>query len=55
MDFSSSYDINEHLSAFFEAINLTDAEYHTTGRWSNQLLNVVDYGRSFTIGVRAKL
>jgi TonB-dependent receptor len=55
VDFSSSYDINDHLSAFFEALNLTDAEYHTTGRWSNQLLNVVDYGRSFTIGVRAKL
>ena len=53
IDFSSSYDINEHLSAFFEAFNLTDAEYHTRGRFSNQLLNVVDYGRSFTMGVRA--
>jgi iron complex outermembrane recepter protein len=55
VDFSSSYDINDHLSAFFEALNLTDAEYHTRGRFQNQLLNVVDYGRSFTIGVRAKL
>ena len=54
VDFSSSYDVNRHLSVFMEALNLTDAEYHTTGRFSNQLLNVVDYGRSFTVGVRAK-
>lgn len=55
VDFSSTYDVNSHLSVFFEALNLSDAEYHTRGRFSNQLLNVVDYGRSFTIGVRAKL
>ncbi len=54
VDFSTSYDISSHLSVFFEALNLTDAEYHTTGRFSNQLLNVVDYGRSFTMGVHAK-
>jgi TonB-dependent receptor len=55
LDFSSTYDINSHVSVFFEAINLTDNVYHTRGRFSNQTLNVVDYGRSFTIGVRAKL
>ena len=55
VDFSTSYDINSHFSVFGEALNLTDAEYHTRGRFSNQLLNIVDYGRSFTIGVRAKL
>jgi TonB-dependent receptor len=55
VDFSSSYEIDSHLSVFFEALNLNDAEYHTRGRFDNQLLNVVDYGRTFTIGVRAKL
>jgi iron complex outermembrane receptor protein len=55
LDFSSTYDINSHVSVFFEAINLTDNVYHTRGRFSNQTLNVVDYGRSFTFGVRAKL
>jgi iron complex outermembrane recepter protein len=55
VDFSTSYDINSHLAVFFEALNLTDSEYHTTGRFDNQLLNVVDYGRSFTLQVRAKL
>jgi iron complex outermembrane receptor protein len=55
LDFSSQYDISSHFNVFFEAINLTDNVYHTRGRFSNQTLNVVDYGRSFTIGVRAKL
>ncbi len=54
VDFSSSYDINDHVSVFFEALNLSDTEYHTTGRFSNQLLNAVDYGRSYTVGARAK-
>jgi TonB-dependent receptor len=55
VDFSASYDIDRHFSVFFEALNLNDAEFHTYGRFSNQLLNVVDYGRTFTIGARAKL
>jgi TonB-dependent receptor len=54
VDFSSTYDFTSHLSGFFEALNLTDNIYHTRGRFSNQTLNIVDYGRSFTFGVRAK-
>lgn len=54
VDFSTQYDITSHVSAFFEALNLTDAVYHTYGRFSNQTLNLVDYGRSYTLGVRAK-
>ena len=55
LDFSSSYEVNEHVSVFFEALNLTDTIYKKVGRFDNQTLNVVDYGRSFTFGVRAKL
>ena len=55
VDFSTSYAVDNHFSVFFEALNLANAEYHTRGRFSNQLLNAVDYGRSYTIGVRAKL
>ena len=55
LDFSSSYDIGSHMSVFFEALNLTDNIYHTRGRYDNQTLNVVEYGRQFTFGVRAKL
>lgn len=55
VDFSTSYDINEHLSVNFGAVNLTDEQLVTHGRFDNQTLNVIDYGRSFTIGLRAKL
>ena len=47
-------DLKKHFNVFFEAINLTDNVYHTRGRFDNQTLNVVDYGRSFTVGARAK-
>jgi len=54
VDFSTSYEINRNLSVFFEALNLTDAQLVTHGRFDNQILNVIDYGRSFTLGARAK-
>ncbi len=54
VDFSTRYDINSHLSAYFEALNLTDAIYDLYGRFSNQTLDLVNYGRSFTAGVRVK-
>jgi TonB-dependent receptor len=55
VDFSTQYDINEHVSVFFKSLNLTDAEIVEHGRFDNQILNVHDIGRTFTIGVRAKL
>lgn len=55
LDYSMQYDFNSHLQGYFEALNLTDSVYHTYGRFPNQTLNLIDYGRSFTIGVRAKL
>ena len=55
VDFSTSYDINEHVSLFFKALNLTDSEVIEHGRFDNQILNVQDIGRTFTMGVRAKL
>ncbi len=55
LDFGASYAIDKHLSVFFEAFNLADSVYHTAGRFDNQTLNLVDYGRSFTFGVRARL
>ncbi|MDR3525721.1 MAG: TonB-dependent receptor [Rhizomicrobium sp.] len=55
LDFSTSYDITSQVTVFFEANNLTDATYSTHGRYSNQLLDVVDYGRKFKIGAHFKL
>ncbi|HEX3844515.1 MAG TPA: TonB-dependent receptor [Steroidobacteraceae bacterium] len=54
LDFSTQYDINSHLSAYFQANNLTDSIYRTYGRFSNQTLNLINYGRDFSLGVRAK-
>ena len=55
VDFSTSYDINKHFNVYFEALNLTDQAYATHGRFSEQVLDVVDTGRTFTIGIHAKL
>ncbi len=55
LDFTASYEINKHLNVYFEAYNLTDQVYSTHGRFSEQLLDVVDTGRQFALGIRAKL
>jgi iron complex outermembrane recepter protein len=54
MDFSTSYDFTDNITGYFEAMNLTDATYSTHGRYSNQVLDVVDYGRRFIVGVHVK-
>jgi iron complex outermembrane recepter protein len=55
VDFSTSYQFNEHLNLFFTALNLTDEVYSTHGRFSEQLLDVVDTGRQYTVGVHYRL
>jgi iron complex outermembrane recepter protein len=55
VDFSTSYEINKHFNVYFEALNLTDQAYATHGRFSEQVLDVVDTGRTFTVGIHAKL
>ncbi|WP_240609550.1 TonB-dependent receptor [Phenylobacterium deserti] len=52
IDFSTSYQINEQLNVFFEALNLTNEVQSTHGRFDNQLLDVFAYGRRFTAGAR---
>jgi TonB-dependent receptor len=54
VDLSTSYDINSHINVYFEALNLTDDVFATRGRYSEQTLDVVDTGRTFTLGVHAK-
>ena len=54
VDFSTQYQFTTNLAGYFEALNLSDAVYHSYGRFSNQTLNLVNYGRSFTVGFRAK-
>ncbi|WP_216838995.1 TonB-dependent receptor [Caulobacter sp. S45] len=55
VDFSTSYDITSNLSIYAEALNLSDSGYSTHGRYSNQLLDVVSYGRKFTVGAHIRL
>ncbi|MCP5412467.1 MAG: TonB-dependent receptor [Alphaproteobacteria bacterium] len=54
IDFSTSYDITPSLYVYFSAQNLNDATFSTHGRFSEQLLDMVDYGRRFTLGVHFK-
>jgi TonB-dependent receptor len=55
VDFSAQYDLTSHLSLFFKALNLTNSEIVEHGRFDNQILNIQDFGRTFTLGVRAML
>jgi iron complex outermembrane receptor protein len=54
VDFSTSYMITPELNVYFSALNLNDATFSTHGRFSEQLLDVVDYGRRFTLGFHFK-
>ena len=54
VDFSTSYDFLTHYGVYFEALNLNDSTYSTHGRFKEQVLDVIDFGRRYTLGVRAK-
>jgi len=54
-DMSTSFDFNEHFSVYLTGQNLNNAVFSTHGRFSEQVLNVVDTGRRFTAGVHLKL
>lgn len=51
-DASASYDITDEVTLFVEGINLTEEYTHSRGRFSNQLLDIVDSGRRLSVGVR---
>ncbi|MCD2324391.1 TonB-dependent receptor [Sphingomonas sp. IC-56] len=52
VDLTTSYDVTNNLSVFAEALNLNNNQQSTHGRYSNQLLDVFDYGRRYTLGLR---
>jgi iron complex outermembrane receptor protein len=52
IDLTSSYDISKNFSVFGEALNVNNNQQSTHGRYSNQLLDVFDYGRRYTAGIR---
>ena len=55
VDFSTSYDLTQNTDVYFSALNLNDSTFVTHGRYSEQLLDLVDYGRRFVLGVRVKI
>ncbi len=55
MDISSSYAVTDALTAYGEVLNVLDATYSTRGRFPEQVLDVVDYGRRITLGLRYTL
>jgi TonB-dependent receptor len=52
IDFSTSYDVTPQLNVYLSALKLNDSTYGTRGRFAEQLLDAVDYGRRFTVGFR---
>ncbi len=51
-DASASYDVTGAITVFVEGINLTEEYTHSRGRFSNQLLDIVDSGRRISVGIR---
>ncbi|MDY1010368.1 TonB-dependent receptor [Sphingomonas sp. CFBP9019] len=52
VDLSSSWDVTSKFSVFGEILNINNNQQSTHGRFKNQLLDVFDYGRRFTLGAR---
>ena len=55
LDVSSRYDITDRVTAYFEVTNLLNATFSTRGRFPEQVLDVVAYGRRFTLGLHYEL
>lgn len=55
LDLSTSYRFTPNFDVYFEALNLTDETYSTHGRYKEQILDVVDFGRSYTLGFHVRL
>ena len=55
LDMSTSYDINSHLSVFFDAINLTGANKLQYGRYSEQFYSASEGFARYQLGVRMAL
>jgi TonB-dependent receptor len=55
MTLNTGFTLSLNLTAYLEATNLLDATYSTRGRFPEQVLNAIDYGRRFTIGLHYRL
>jgi TonB-dependent receptor len=55
VDASASYDITRQFTVFGEVTNINNSNFSTHGRFSDQPLDVWNYGRRYTAGVRFRL
>jgi TonB-dependent receptor len=55
MTFNMGWAFTHQITAYFEATNLLHSTYSTRGRFSEQVLDVIDYGRRLTVGLHYKL
>jgi iron complex outermembrane receptor protein len=55
IDVSTSYQLTDQLTVFFEALNVTNETMSTHGRFDNQLLDVFAYGRRYALGARFRM
>jgi TonB-dependent receptor len=55
VDASASYDITRQFTVFGEVTNINNSNYSTHGRFSDQPLDIWNYGRRYTAGVRFHL
>jgi outer membrane receptor protein involved in Fe transport len=55
LDMSASYDISNHLSVFFDAINLTSASTRQYGRYTEQFISASEGFARYQVGFRVAL
>jgi len=52
LDLSANFKLNDHISLFADATNLTDEKESAWQRYRNRLLRMYDNGRTITFGIR---
>lgn len=55
VDASTSYDVTRQFTVFAEVTNINNSNYSTHGRFTDQPLDIWNYGRRYTAGVRFHL
>jgi TonB-dependent receptor len=54
VDMSASYAFGGHYEVYVEGLNINNSTYSTHGRFSEQLLDAVEFGPRVTVGARVK-
>jgi outer membrane receptor for ferrienterochelin and colicin len=52
---STSYALSDNIDLYCEVMNVLNSTYSTRGRFAEQVLDVVDYGRRITVGLHYRM